>query len=267
MTRKIRFLQEGKSVINTFTELLDEAMRATETEITVSEMPETRIISGDLTEYRSNEGFMREFLLFCTSSHEPKLNTSFPIGGYFENIQTFLKEPSRPTRFFSIDPKGNDMKPAGLYLIGYTRGYYGQTNDTYHRVWNAIPPERPNSLRAFVGRITRNLSLDRLEKENRKKRGGGQFNALLSELEECIADGRNSFDELIETETITAVLNAFLSEQSAENRRIFVRRYWRAASIEDIAADFNMSVGKVKTTLFRMRNKLRKHLESEGIFL
>ncbi|MCL2058506.1 MAG: RNA polymerase sigma factor [Oscillospiraceae bacterium] len=140
-------------------------------------------------------------------------------------------------------------------------------NDTYHRIWNAIPPERPNSLRAFVGRITRNLSFDRLDKAKAEKRGSGQLDALLSELEECIADSRNSFDELIETEAITVALNAFLSEQSADNRRIFVRRYWRAASIDEIAADFDMSVGKVKTTLFRTRKKLRKHLESEGIYL
>jgi RNA polymerase sigma-70 factor (ECF subfamily) len=140
-------------------------------------------------------------------------------------------------------------------------------NDTYHRVWNAIPPEQPNNLRVFIGRITRNLSFDRLEKAKAEKRGGGQLNAILSELEECIADSRNSFDELAETEIITAALNIFLSEQSTENRRIFVRRYWRSASIEEIATDFNMSIGKVKSLLFRMRNKLRQHLESEEIFL
>jgi len=140
-------------------------------------------------------------------------------------------------------------------------------NDTYNRVWNSIPPERPNNLRAFIAKITRNLSFNRLEKEKAQKRGGGQFDALLSELEECISDSRNSFDELIDTEAITAALNSFLSGQSVENRRVFVRRYWRAASIEEIAADFDMSVGKVKTILFRMRNKLRKHLESEGIYL
>jgi RNA polymerase sigma-70 factor (ECF subfamily) len=140
-------------------------------------------------------------------------------------------------------------------------------NDTYNRIWNAIPPERPNNLRAFIGRIARNLSFDRLEKEKAKKRGGGQFDVILSELEECISDSRNSFDELAESEAITAAMNTFLSEQKGENRRVFVRRYWRAASIEDIAVDFGMSVGKVKTILFRMRNKLRKHLESEGIYL
>ena len=140
-------------------------------------------------------------------------------------------------------------------------------NDTYSRVWNAIPPDRPDSLRAFIGRIARNLSFDRFDKEKAKKRGGGQLDAILDELEECIADTRNSFDELIESEAITAALNTFLSCQSADNRRIFVRRYWRAASIEEIATDFGMSVGKVKSILFRMRNKLRKHLESEGIYL
>jgi len=140
-------------------------------------------------------------------------------------------------------------------------------NDTYHRVWNAIPPERPTNFRAYIGKITRNLSFNRLEKDKAKKRGGGQLETILSELEECIADNRNDFDEMVEHDVITTALNAFLSEQSTENRRVFVRRYWRAASIEEIAADFNMTVGKVKTILFRMRNKLRKHLESEGIYL
>jgi len=140
-------------------------------------------------------------------------------------------------------------------------------NDTYLRVWNAIPPERPNNLRAFIGKISRNLSFNRLEKEGAQKRGGGQFETILSELEECIADSRNDYDELAESEAITAALNTFLSEQKPENRRIFVRRYWRAASIEEIAVDFGMTAGKVKTILFRMRNKLRKHFESEGIHL
>ena len=140
-------------------------------------------------------------------------------------------------------------------------------NDTYNCVWNAIPPERPGNLRAFVAKIARNLSLKRLERDNAVKRGGGQYMLILSELEECIADKRSSTDEYIESEAITAALNRFLSGLSVENRRVFVRRYWRAASIGDIAADFGMSVGKVKSILFRMRNKLREHLESEEIYI
>ena len=138
-------------------------------------------------------------------------------------------------------------------------------NDAYSRLWNAIPPQRPDNLQAFIAKIARNLSLNRLAKENAQKRGGGQYSVILSELEECIADSSSPFESLAESATITAALNSFLSGQSAENRRIFVRRYWRAASIEEIAADFNISAGKVKSILFRMRNKLREHLESEGI--
>ncbi|MCL2030662.1 MAG: sigma-70 family RNA polymerase sigma factor, partial [Oscillospiraceae bacterium] len=120
-------------------------------------------------------------------------------------------------------------------------------NDALGRVWNAIPPGRPNNLRAFIGRITRNLSLDRLEKANAEKRGGGHIDAVLSELEECIADRRSSLDEITESGAITAALNAFLAAQSAEKRRIFVRRYWRAAGIDEIASDFDMTAGNVKT--------------------
>ena len=152
-------------------------------------------------------------------------------------------------------------------ILGNSEDAEEVINDVYYRVWNAIPPERPDNFRAYVGKITRNLSLDRLEKTKAEKRGGGQLDAILSELEECIADNRNSYDTLIEAETITAALDRFLSNQSAENRRIFVRRYWRAASIEEIAGDFGMTTGKVKSILFRMRSKLRTHLESEGIYL
>jgi RNA polymerase sigma-70 factor (ECF subfamily) len=140
-------------------------------------------------------------------------------------------------------------------------------NDVYNRVWNAIPPGQPDNLKAFIGRITRNLSLDKFEKERAKKRGGGQIDIILSELEECITDSKNSFDNLADSEAITAALNLFMMGLNIENRRIFLRRYWRAASIEDIATDFNISTGKAKSILFRMRNKLRKHLESEGIHI
>jgi RNA polymerase sigma-70 factor (ECF subfamily) len=152
-------------------------------------------------------------------------------------------------------------------ILGNAEDAEEVVNDAYHRVWNAIPPSRPDSLRAFVGKTIRNLSFDRLKKAKAKKRGGGQYEVLLSELEDCIADNKNPYDELLETEAITTAINTFLSKQSIEHRRIFVRRYWRAASIEDIAKDFGMTVGSVKSILFRMRGKLRSHLESEGVFL
>jgi len=131
---ELRFLQEVYAVISTFLEMLIAGMSAIESEISVSEMPEQRIILGDRNDYSGSIGFYREFLRFCNAPHEPKLNLSFPVGGYFESMDVFLDEPSCPTRFLSIDPKGLERKAAGLYLIGYTRGYYGDTNGLPERM-------------------------------------------------------------------------------------------------------------------------------------
>ena len=126
---KIRFLQEIISVIGTFTELLNEAISVSETDITVSEMPPKQIILGDINDFSGNDSFYGAFLRFCKSAYEPKLNTSYPIGGYWDSMSAFLDKSSRPMRFFSLDPKGHEQKEAGLYLVGYTRGHYGQTNN------------------------------------------------------------------------------------------------------------------------------------------
>ena len=126
---KVNFLQEVYSIINTFTELLYDAISVTETELSVCEMPEKKIILGDINDFSDASGFQREFIRFCRYPHEPKLNMSYPVGGYWESMNTFLDEPSKPVRFFSLDPKGHERKQSGLYLIGYTRGYYGQIND------------------------------------------------------------------------------------------------------------------------------------------
>ena len=94
-------------------------------------------------------------------------------------------------------------------------------NDSYYRVWNSIPPERPHNLRAYLGKITRNLSIDRFNKKTAEKRGGGCIDAILSELEECIVDKKNSIERMIESKDITAAINSFLISQSIEKRRIF----------------------------------------------
>ena len=129
-----RFLQDVYSVINTFIELINEGMSITEAEISVSEMPEKRLILGEQTNFSGTDTFFREFLRFYHAQHEPKLNMSYPVGGYWESMGAFLDEPARPMRFFSLDPKGCDIRAAGLYLNGYTRGYYGQTNDLPERM-------------------------------------------------------------------------------------------------------------------------------------
>jgi DNA-binding transcriptional MerR regulator len=131
---EIHFLQEVYTVISTFLELITAGMSAMENELSVSEMPERRIILGKTTDFSGSTGFFSEFTSFCNAPHEPKLNLSYPAGGYFDSMDVFLSEPSQPTRFFSLDPKGYEKIPAGLYLIGYSRGYYGQTNDLPKRM-------------------------------------------------------------------------------------------------------------------------------------
>jgi effector-binding domain-containing protein len=129
IAEKIHFLRDVYSVINTYNELLYEAISVTETDITVTKMSEKKIILGEITDFSGTTGFYREFVRFCRGSYKPELNMSYPVGGYWESMDEFLDEPSKSMRFFSLDPKGNENKPEGLYLTGYTRGYYGKTND------------------------------------------------------------------------------------------------------------------------------------------
>ena len=183
-----------------------------------------------------------------------------------EIIDRFIERSESAINVIS-DKYSKYCRVIAVNILGDTEDAEEVLNDSYYRVWNSIPPEQPDNLRAYIGRITRNLSLDKLDKNKAEKRGGGRIDAILSELEECIADKKNTIENLVESKAITTALNSFLISQSIEKRCVFVRRYWRAASIEEIAEDFGMSVGKVKTMLFRTRNKLRKHLEGEGIYL
>ena len=125
---EIRFLQDVHAVIGTYIDLLNEGISIMEDEISVAEMPQKQIILGNTNVFTEETSLVGEFTRFCKALHEPKLNMSFPVGGYWDTMTSFLDRPSQPTRFFSLDPKGYEQKPAGLYLIGYTRGYYGQTN-------------------------------------------------------------------------------------------------------------------------------------------
>lgn len=139
-------------------------------------------------------------------------------------------------------------------------------NDTYLHAWNSIPPRRPDPLSVFLGRATRNLALDRSDRERAQKRGGGEYPLVLDELDECVPDLRvpsDPTDELV----IRYTLNRFLSELPVEKRRIFVRRYWYLDSIQEIAQEYHVSPSKVKMTLQRAREELKKMLAEGGIYV
>ena len=139
-------------------------------------------------------------------------------------------------------------------------------NDTYLRAWNIMPPQRPNRLAVFLGKITRNLSLNRYEARYAEKRGGGQVSYVLDELQECISDCTD-VAQLVEDKEVVDAIDHFLQKLPKKQRKIFVQRYWYMSSIKDIAADLGMTESKVKVTLFRIRTALKDFLEKEGIAL
>ena len=136
-------------------------------------------------------------------------------------------------------------------------------NDTYFRAWNAIPPERPSALRAWLGRITRNLSLDRWKAGRTQSRGAG-METLLGELDECIPDHRGP-EQAAEERVLAECVSVFLRGQTADNRYIFLRRYWYGEDTAAIAKRLDCGESRVKSALFRTRKALRAFLEKEGI--
>lgn len=141
-------------------------------------------------------------------------------------------------------------------------------NDTWLRAWGSIPPKRPQMLRSFFGRITRNLALNRWEYVHAEKRGHGETAAALEELSECIPDKRAAeADTMTESITLSDCINHFLEGQKPENRILFVRRYFYLSDIRELAAAYGFTESKVKMTLSRMRTQLREALKQEGICL
>ena len=136
-------------------------------------------------------------------------------------------------------------------------------NDAYYQTWNSIPPQEPERLSTYVGKITRNLALNKWEYYNAKKRGMGEVPFVLEELRECIPNG-DVTEDVVDQLYFEDMLNAFLSKQSKEKRVVFMRRYWYMSTIKEISKDFNMSESKIKMMLSRLRKELRAFLENEG---
>ena len=129
--------------------------------------------------------------------------------------------------------------------------------------WAKIPPTRPESLRAFLGTLTRRRALDRYDSISAQKRGGGQVELALEELAECASP--QDVQAQAEASELAERIGAFLWTIPSTDRRVFVCRYWYFDSIEVIAEQFGFSKSKVKSMLHRTRGKLRKYLEKEGI--
>ena len=137
-------------------------------------------------------------------------------------------------------------------------------NDAYMRAWGSIPPNEPDSMASYIGRITRNLALDKLRQKQSDKRGNGEVPVVLDELAECVS-GHDELERRQDSAEIAAAIDSFLNELNSVERGVFMRRYWMMEPIADVANRYDISVSKTTTMLFRLRNRLKKHFMNEGI--
>ena len=139
-------------------------------------------------------------------------------------------------------------------------------NDTYLHAWQAMPPQRPAILSAFLGKIARNLALNRYKARSAQKRQGDAFALSLDELDDCAPALSSPDDEAMAAE-LGRSISAFLRTLPEETRSIFLRRYWKCDATADIAARDGLTESKVRVTLHRTRGKLAAYLQERGAAL
>lgn len=136
-------------------------------------------------------------------------------------------------------------------------------SDTYSRCWDTMPPQRPGSLRAYLGVIIRNLSISRYRAARAQKRFGGA-EVLLSELSDCVPAPDNT-QKVLEAGEISGYISDWLAGLGAEDRALFLRRYWYGDSVKDLAGEMGVRPNAITKRLLRLRESLRRRLEREGI--
>ena len=137
-------------------------------------------------------------------------------------------------------------------------------NDTYLKVWNVIPPQRPARFGAFIMRIVRNLAVDLSIKLGTLKNGGEFTPVSFEEIAEFLP-AAESVESTVNSKAVLAAIEAFLRALPKKKRIMFVRRYFFCSTYAEIASELGMTEGSVTMTLRRLREKLRKHLEEEGV--
>ena len=159
---------------------------------------------------------------------------------------------------------GPRLRATAINILGSARDAEECVNDTYLAVWNAIPPERPSPLCAYIYRIGRNIALKRLRSNTARMRDSS-YDLSLDELADCIAD--DQLWKTLDARELGRSIDRFLSTQSKENRIIFLRRYWFGDSVNQIAKDTGLREGTVSVRLNRIRSTLKDYLRKEGYFV
>ena len=161
----------------------------------------------------------------------------------------------------------------GSYCTAISRNILGSqedaeecVNDAYLCAWNSMPPHRPKMLSVFLGKLTRNVSLNRYKYDTAEKRGGGEVPVVLDEIAELVS-GTDSVEQEVDRGELVSAIDAFLKRLPADRRSMFVCRYWYFDSVSSIASRFGMTENHVSVTLNRLRFKLRHDLLERGFDL
>lgn len=161
---------------------------------------------------------------------------------------------------------GNYCKAIARNILNNKEDVEECINDTYLNAWNAMPAHWPEQLATFLGKITRNLSFNKYRHDHTEKRGGGEIVFILDELTDCVSDIDN-VEQIIERQELIKEINIFVKSLPTDKRNIFVRRYWYADSVSEIAKDCGMLPGNVSKILERTRKQLKVYLVERGFDL
>lgn len=157
---------------------------------------------------------------------------------------------------------GNYLRSISMRILRNSEDSEECVNDTLLKMWESIPPKNPQSLKAYLGAVVRNCSLDCYRKKHREKRNIDMADVF----EECQEIGCDNLEKTVELAEISKNISLFLHTKSEEKRFLFIGRYYYGFSTKELASITHATDGKVKMTLSRMRKELKKLLEKEGIY-
>ena len=175
---------------------------------------------------------------------------------YFRRSEQAIKETD--TKY------GNYCFRIAYQILASREDAEESVSDTYLKAWDTIPPHKPQYFFAYIARICRNFALDKLDWKNAAKRKA-EIVSLTQEMEACVPDAVR--DRTLEGKELGMILDSFLRTLSAENRMIFMRRYWFADTVAEIAVRYGISESAVRMRLNRTRDKLAGYLKQEGVHL
>ncbi len=160
---------------------------------------------------------------------------------------------------------GGPVRKLTCNILGNLQDAEECVNDTWLAAWNSIPPNRPSPLRTFVCKIARNLATKKYHSNLAQKRNS-HYDLALDELAECVPDN-TTVEDICSAKELSEAINRFLDTLSYEDRFIFIRRYWYADALADIACMTGMSYSAVSVRLHRTKNKLKNQLTKEGLLV